>query len=46
LAQAGRLNEARAALARIREVQPQISLAWTERMVPYTPAQMPFFCKP
>lgn len=43
LAQAGRLDEARAALARIREVQPQISLAWAERMVPYTSAQMPHF---
>jgi Flp pilus assembly protein TadD len=43
LAQAGRIEEARATLARLRALQPQISLAWTEAMVPYTPAQMPKF---
>jgi TolB-like protein/Tfp pilus assembly protein PilF len=43
LAQAGRLDEARAVLARVREMQPYISIDWVERMVPYTPAQMPHF---
>ena len=43
LAQAGRLDEARAVLARVREMQPYISIAWVEGMVPYTPAQMPHF---
>jgi hypothetical protein len=43
LAQAGRIDEARAVLARICELQPQISIAWVERMVPYTAAQMPRF---
>jgi adenylate cyclase len=43
LAQAGRLDEARAILARVREIQPYITIAWVERMVPYTPAQMPRF---
>lgn len=43
LAQAGRLDEARAVLARVREMQPYISIDWVERMVPYTPAQMPQF---
>jgi hypothetical protein len=33
----------RVALAHIREAQPEISLAWAEKMVPYTPAQMPHF---
>lgn len=43
LAQAGCLDEARAVLARVREMQPYISIDWIERMVPYTPAQMPHF---
>ena len=43
LAQAGQIDEARITLARLRELQPEISLAWAERMVPYTPAQMPHF---
>jgi len=43
LAQAGRIDEARATLARLRELQPYISLAWAEAMVPYAPAQMPHF---
>ena len=43
LAQAGQIDEARALLAGLREMQPEISLAWVERMVPYTPAQMPHF---
>jgi hypothetical protein len=43
LAQADRLDEARTVLARVREMQPYISVDWVERMVPYTPAQMPRF---
>jgi adenylate cyclase len=43
LAQSGQIDEARVALAHIREAQPEISLAWAEKMVPYTPAQMPHF---
>ena len=43
LAQAGRLDEAQAVLARMREMQPHISIAWVERMVPYTPVQMNHF---
>jgi adenylate cyclase len=43
LAQAGQISEAHMMLARLRELQPEISLAWAERTVPYTPAQMPHF---
>jgi pentatricopeptide repeat protein len=43
LAQAGHIEEARALLTRLREMQPELSLAWIERMVPYTAAQMPHF---
>ena len=43
LAQAGHIDEAHTSLARLRELQPEISLAWAERMIPYTPAQMPHF---
>jgi TolB-like protein/Flp pilus assembly protein TadD len=40
LAQAGRLDEARAALARLKELQPDISIAWIEQNIPYTPGPM------
>jgi adenylate cyclase len=43
LAQAGQVDEAHMVLARLREMQPEISLAWVERMVPYTPREMPHF---
>jgi adenylate cyclase len=43
LAQNGQLEEAEIRLARLRELQPEISIEWAERMVPYTPAQMPHF---
>jgi tetratricopeptide (TPR) repeat protein len=43
LAQAGQLVEARAALARLKELQPDISIAWCEKYVPYTPAPMAKF---
>ena len=37
LAQAGRMEELDAAMARVRELQPNISMAWLEEHVPYTP---------
>jgi len=37
LAQAGRTEELGAAMARVRELQPNISTAWLEEHVPYTP---------
>ena len=43
LAQAGRLDEARAALARLQELHPENSIAWIERNVPYTPGPMAKF---
>ena len=36
LAQAGRTEELHAAMARLRELQPNISIAWLEEHVPYT----------
>jgi TolB-like protein/Flp pilus assembly protein TadD len=43
LAQAGRIDEARAALARLQELHPDNSIAWIERNVPYTPGPMAKF---
>ena len=43
LAQAGQIEEARAALQRLRELQPNVSIAWCEQYVPYPPDQMPKF---
>ena len=43
LAQAGQVEEARAALQRLRELQPNISIIWCEQYVPYTSDQMPKF---
>jgi adenylate cyclase len=40
LAQAGQLDEARAALAKAKESHPDLSIAWIERNVPYTPVPM------
>jgi Flp pilus assembly protein TadD len=40
LAQAGRLDEARKELERLKNFQPDISLAWIEKNVPYTPGPM------
>jgi tetratricopeptide (TPR) repeat protein len=40
LAQAGQIDEAHAALARLKELQPDISIAWCEKYVPYTPGPM------
>jgi len=43
LAQAGRTDEARAALARLQKLHPDNSIAWIERNVPYTPGPMAKF---
>ena len=43
LAQVGRLEEARAALARMKETHPGLSIAWIEQNVPYTPGPMTKF---
>jgi adenylate cyclase len=43
LAQADQLAEARAELARLKELQPEISIAWIEKYVPYTPGPMAKF---
>lgn len=43
LACSGKIDEARAELARLKELQPELSLAWIEQHVPYTPGQMPKF---
>jgi adenylate cyclase len=40
LAQAGRLDEAAKELERLKDFQPDISLAWIEKNVPYTAKQM------
>jgi TolB-like protein len=43
LAMAGRMEETRAAMARLRELQPGISIEWIKQYVPYTPRAMPRF---
>jgi adenylate cyclase len=43
LAQAGQLDEARAALNRLKDLQPDISIAWIEQNVPYQPGPMAKF---
>lgn len=43
LAQAGQFEEARTALQRLRELQPNISIAWCEEHIPYPPDRMPKF---
>jgi TolB-like protein/class 3 adenylate cyclase len=43
LAQAGQIDEARAALARLQEMHPENSIAWIERNIPYTPGPMAKF---
>ena len=40
LAQAGQIDEARASLQRLKEVQPYLSIEWIEKYVPYTPGTM------
>jgi TolB-like protein/Tfp pilus assembly protein PilF len=43
LAQAGRADETQVAVARLREIQPNISIKWIEQHVPYTTRAMPHF---
>ncbi len=43
LAQVGQLDDARAALAKVKESHPDLSIAWIEQNVPYTPAPMAKF---
>jgi TolB-like protein/DNA-binding winged helix-turn-helix (wHTH) protein/Flp pilus assembly protein TadD len=43
LAQAGQLAEARAALEKLKQIQPDISIAWIEKHVPYTRGPMRHF---
>jgi adenylate cyclase len=43
LAQAGQIDEARAALAKLQELQSGHSIAWIERNIPYTPGPMAKF---
>ncbi len=43
LAQAGMTKEAREMTAKLRELQPSVSIAWCETHVPYTPRAMPHF---
>jgi TolB-like protein/Flp pilus assembly protein TadD len=42
-AQAGRHAEAKAALAKLRELQPNVSIEWIKHYVPYTARAMPHF---
>ena len=43
LAQAGQIDEARALLERLKEIHPDLSIAWIEEHVPYTPGPMAQF---
>jgi TolB-like protein/tetratricopeptide (TPR) repeat protein len=43
LAQAGRAGEARAALDDLKKLHPELSIAWIEKYVSYTPAPMAKF---
>jgi tetratricopeptide (TPR) repeat protein len=43
LAQNRQIDEAREALARLKEMHPDLSIAWIERNVPYTPAPIAKF---
>ncbi len=43
LAQAGLMEETREMTAKLREMQPNVSIAWCETHVPYTPRAMPHF---
>jgi adenylate cyclase len=43
LAQAGQIEQARAAVKRLKELHPGISIAWIEQYVPYTANQMAKF---
>jgi hypothetical protein len=41
--QAGQVEEARRELAQLKETHPDLSIAWIERYVPYTPGPMAKF---
>ena len=43
LAQNGQIDEARAVLARLKELQPDVSIAWIKQNVPYQPGPMAKF---
>jgi TolB-like protein/DNA-binding winged helix-turn-helix (wHTH) protein/cytochrome c-type biogenesis protein CcmH/NrfG len=43
LAQAGRIKEAKAAMNTLRQLQPDISIAWIKQSVPYTSGPMEHF---
>jgi len=43
LAQAGKTAELRQSLDKLLQVQPNISIAWIEKYVPYTDRAMPHF---
>jgi adenylate cyclase len=43
LAQAGQIEEARMALLHLREIMPNISIAWCEQHIPYAPGPMAKF---
>jgi adenylate cyclase len=43
LAQAGRIGEARVALEELKKLHPELSIAWIEKYVSYTPAPMAKF---
>ena len=43
LAQAGQIEEAKAAMATLRQLHPDISVAWIRQYVPYTAGPMEQF---
>jgi tetratricopeptide (TPR) repeat protein len=43
LAQAGKIDEAHVALDRLKELHPEVSIAWIEKYVSYTPEPMAKF---
>ena len=43
LAQAGQIEEAKAVMNTLRQLQPDISIAWVKQSVPYTPGPMAHF---
>jgi tetratricopeptide (TPR) repeat protein len=45
LAQAGQIDEARSAMATLRQLQPGISIGWIKQSVPYTAGPMEHFLK-
>jgi TolB-like protein/Flp pilus assembly protein TadD len=43
LAQAGQIEEAKSAMDTLRQLQPDLSIAWINQFVPYTPGPMSHF---